>query len=132
MRLQGEIEIKNVEKARTFIQSYKNLLNCIPGIKDINGNRFIVENRIGFLKLEAEGEVLSFDFHEDGNKAVIRVKGVGVNSTITSVVRIVGDKLIYDVEYIAEITIPGISKIVDKIANEITEKIIECTKNYVS
>ena len=132
MKLQGEIQIKNVEKARTFIQSYKNLLNCIPGIKEINGNKFVVENKIGFLRLEAQGEVISFDFHGDGNKTVIKVTGVGVNSTITSIVKIVGDKLLYDVDYVAEVTIPGISKMVDKVANEITEKIIECTKNYVS
>jgi len=132
MKLQGKIKIGNLKKALDFISSYHNLLRCVPGVKEIDENRFIAKNRIGVFTVETEGEVKTFNKGEDWSETVIEVNGAGVKATIRSLVKVVGNELIYDVDYEVTVTIPGLQGFVDKQVSQLTKQILECTAQAVS
>ncbi|BCU69518.1 SRPBCC domain-containing protein [Stygiolobus caldivivus] len=132
MKISGEVDIKNVDRAEKFLSSYENLINCLPGVTEVKGREFSAKVKIGFLSLEAKGEVKFYDFKGNMSTSIIEVKGVGVNSTITSKVKIVGNKLLYEVDYEAQVNIKGLEKIVEKQANKISEEIITCTKQRIN
>jgi carbon monoxide dehydrogenase subunit G len=131
LEISGEVEIKNVDKAKEFLSSYQNLINCIPGVTEIKGKEFTVRSKVGFLTVEAEARVKSFEFRDNESVSVIEVKGVGVTSTITSRVKVDNDKLIYKIEYEVQVTIKGLEKLVEKQAHKIAEDIITCTKQRI-
>jgi len=132
MKLQGKIKIGNLKKALDFISSYYNLLRCVPGVKEIDENRFIAKNRIGIFTVETEGEVKTFNKGEDCSETVIEVNGAGVRATIRSLVKVVGNELIYDVDYEVTVTIPGLQSFVDKQVSQLTKQILECAAQAVS
>jgi Uncharacterized conserved protein len=131
LEISGEVKIKNVDKAKEFLSSYQNLINCIPGVTEIKGKEFTARAKIGFLTVETKAQVKSFEFRDNESVSVIEVKGVGVTSTITSRVKVDNDKLIYKIEYEVQVTIKGLEKLVEKQAHKIAEDIITCTKQRI-
>ena len=131
MKISGEVNIKDEEKAIKFISSYENLIHCIPGVTEVDGKKFKAKAKIGFLTLEVDGEVKSYEFKDNESKSVIEVKGPGVISTISSIVKVMGNKLVYEVEYDAQVTIKGLERIVHSQAEKISREIIDCTKKSI-
>jgi len=132
MRLQGKIKIGDPKKAEDFISTYHSLLRCVPGVKEVDGNRFTARNKIGILTVETEGEVKAFNKGEDWSETVIEVNGAGVKATIRSLVKIENHELVYDVDYEVTVTIPGLQNFVDKQVSQLAKEILECTAQAVS
>ena len=132
MKLQGKIKIGDPKKAEDFISTYYSLLRCVPGVREVNGNRFIAKSKIGIFAVETEGEVKAFNKGEDWSETVIEVNGAGVKAIIRSLVKIEHQELIYDVDYEVTVTIPGLQNFVDKQVSQLTKQILECTAQAVS
>ncbi|QIW23422.1 hypothetical protein EWF20_04160 [Sulfolobus sp. S-194] len=132
MKLQGKIKINDIKKAEIFISSYYNLLRCVPGIEDIEENRFVAKSRVGFLTIETDGEVKAFNKGDNWSETVIEILGAGVKATVRSLVRIQNHELIYDVDYEVDVQIPALKNFVEKHVSQLTKQILECTAQAVS
>ncbi|BDB98850.1 SRPBCC domain-containing protein [Saccharolobus caldissimus] len=115
---QGEAIVNNVEKAKRFFSDYKNLMNCIPGVKEVNGNNFKAYVKFSFLTIEIKGIVKK---HE--------VNGDNIDTLIT----INGNKIKWTTNY--EVDGPlanSLRKHIDAQANEISRQIIECSISKIN
>ncbi|BFH73627.1 SRPBCC domain-containing protein [Sulfurisphaera javensis] len=132
MKLQGKIKINDISKAEDFISSYHNLLRCVPGVKEIDGNRFTAKSKIGFLTIETDGEVKAFNKGDNWSETVIEIIGAGVKAIVRSLVKIQDHELVYDVDYDVDVQIPALKNFVEKQVSQLTKQILECTAQAVS
>lgn len=132
MKLEGKIKINDLAKAESFISSYHNLLRCVPGVKEIDGNRFTAKTKVGFLTVETDGEVKSFNKGDNWSETLIEINGAGVKATVRSLVKIQDHELIYDVDYEVEVLISSLKNYVEKQVSQLTRQILECTAQAVS
>ncbi|AWR96619.1 carbon monoxide dehydrogenase [Acidianus sulfidivorans JP7] len=127
-KISGKEKISSNNDALQFFKDYRNLLNCTPGIKDINGDSFTAEIKIGPIRVEVQGKVKEHKIDGKNITDVIEVSGPGITVSITTHVNIEDSNLIWDAEYeISGSLANALQKTISKQAEEITRKIISCT-----
>ncbi|MDT7860697.1 MAG: SRPBCC domain-containing protein [Saccharolobus sp.] len=130
---QGEAIINNVEKAKRFFSDYKNLMNCIPGVKEVNGNNFKAYVKFSFLTIEIKGIVKKHEVNGDNIDTLITIEGPGIIANIDTLITINGNKIKWTTNY--EVDGPlanSLKKHIDAQASEISRQIVECSISKIN
>ncbi|BBG25270.1 SRPBCC domain-containing protein [Sulfuracidifex tepidarius] len=128
MELQGEEKIKDDTKLIEFLSKKENLICCIPGVVEKDGDKFLSKTKVGFISLELKGEIK--DFQVDGNKFinVIEIQGAGMEITVKTTLEVEKMILKWKVEYQAEGGLAqSFKKIIDSQAEKVAKDIINCS-----
>ncbi|ARM75098.1 SRPBCC domain-containing protein [Acidianus manzaensis] len=127
-KISGEEKISSKKDTLSFFTDYKNLLNCTPGVKDINNDSFTAEIKIGPIRVEVQGKVKEHKVVDNKVIDVIEVNGPGITVSITTNVNVEDSKIVWDAQYeISGSLANALQKTISKQAEEITRKIISCT-----
>ncbi|EWG06906.1 MAG: carbon monoxide dehydrogenase subunit G [Candidatus Aramenus sulfurataquae] len=124
----GTRKIKDKDKVLEALSDKKTLLGCTPGVKEIDGDKFTAQVKVGLLNVEVEG--ILKDFKVNGNEVsnLLEVTGPGIIVAISTSVKVYDDYLEWKASY--DVTGPlarAISNTIDRKAKEIATEIIECT-----
>ncbi|QGA53568.1 carbon monoxide dehydrogenase [Sulfolobus sp. E5-1-F] len=132
-KTEGEIMIKDPTKAKQFFSDYKNLLTCIPGVKEINGNSFKAYVKFSFLTIEINGTVKTHEVNGDNIDTLITIEGPGIIASINTLLTILGNKIKWSSDY--EVSGPlanSLKKHISSQAEEISKQIVECSVGKIS
>ncbi|WP_306305638.1 SRPBCC domain-containing protein, partial [Metallosphaera hakonensis] len=111
-----------------FFSNERNLLECLPGIKRIEGKKFVIEARIGPLRAELSGEVKEYVVNGNKISNLLQVDGPGLTVLIRTNLSVMGDSLDWDVDYSMEGSLAkALATTVGKQAEEVSRQIIQCT-----
>ncbi|QKR00520.1 carbon monoxide dehydrogenase [Metallosphaera tengchongensis] len=132
-KLSGQERIKEKKTALSFFSDYKNLLQCVPGIKQINGKKFVIEASLGPLRAELTGEVKSYEFEGDVVKNLLEVQGPGLVVAIRTEVRLGENSLEWTADYTMEGSLAkALSNTISKQAEEVSRRIISCSISKIN
>ncbi|MCI2415652.1 MAG: carbon monoxide dehydrogenase [Candidatus Aramenus sp.] len=124
----GTRKIKDKDKVLQALSDKKTLLGCTPGVKEIDGDKFTAQVKVGPLNVEVEGILKEFKVSGSEVSNLMEVTGPGIVVVITTSVKVYDDHLEWKASY--DITGPlarAINNTIDRKAKEIATEIVECT-----
>ncbi|MEM3269070.1 MAG: SRPBCC domain-containing protein [Saccharolobus sp.] len=131
--IEGEVSIKSMEKAIQYFSDYKNLISCIPGVKEISENNFKAQVKISFLTVEINGSVKKHKISENNIDTLIVVEGPGIVANIDTLLTLTQNNIKWKSNY--EISGPlanSLRKYIESEAEELSRKIIECSVSKIN
>ncbi|MCG3108408.1 hypothetical protein L3N51_00689 [Metallosphaera sp. J1] len=132
-KLSGQEKIKSEEKALSFFSDEGNLLQCIPGVKSINGKKFVIEAKLGPLRAELSGEVKEYEVKERQVSNLLQVDGPGLIVLIRTRLNIQGSDLLWEAEYSMEGSLAkALMNTISKQAEDVSKQIISCTLSKIN
>ncbi|MEM4746613.1 MAG: SRPBCC domain-containing protein [Metallosphaera sp.] len=131
--LKGEEKIKNRKVAIDFFSNERNLLECIPGIKKIEGKRFTIEAKIGPLRAELSGQVEEYEVRENEVSNLLKVEGPGLTVMIKTRLHITEAELNWEAEYLTDGSLAkALASTIAKQAEEVSRSIISCALSKIN
>ena len=132
-KLTGLEKIKSEDRALSFFSDEGNLLQCIPGVKSINGKKFVIEAKLGPLRAELSVEVKEYEVREHEVNNLLQVDGPGLIVLIRTRLNIQGSELHWEAEYSMEGSLAkALMNTVSKQAEDVSRQIISCTLSKIN
>ncbi|WP_338603479.1 SRPBCC domain-containing protein [Sulfolobus tengchongensis] len=132
-KTEGEVTVKDINKARQFFSDYKNLLICVPGVKEINGNNFKANVKFSFLTIEINGTVKKHEINGNNIDTLIEIEGPGIIASVDTLIEIIGNTIKWNSNY--EVSGPlanSLKKHISTQAEELSRQIIECSISKIN
>ncbi|MBW9140229.1 MAG: hypothetical protein K1T65_00700 [Candidatus Aramenus sp.] len=108
----GTRKIKDKDKVLEALSDKKTLLGCTPGVKEIDGDKFTAQVKVGPLNVEVEGILKEFKVNGNEVSSSMEVTGPGIIVAISTSVKVYDDYLewkdVNEVSSSMEVTGPGI------------------------
>ncbi|BCU68183.1 hypothetical protein HS7_16200 [Sulfolobales archaeon HS-7] len=126
MKYSGVLNVKDLNSTKQKATNKNAFIQCIPGIKSVNGDKFYAEANMGFLKVELNGNVEEFSCSDERcvSKVLINAPGlvIKVNTTL---------EFSTPVKWSAEVDISGpmanmARSMAEEKVKEISEQIMQC------
>jgi carbon monoxide dehydrogenase subunit G len=128
MELQGEERIKNANALISFLSKKENLIVCIPGVTQSDGDKFTSRAKVGFISIELKGEIVQFEVNGNQFINTIQIQGAGMTITVKTTLLVDLDILKWKVEYEAQGELAkSFKKIINEQAEKVAKDIISCS-----
>ncbi|ARM75526.1 SRPBCC domain-containing protein [Acidianus manzaensis] len=119
-------------KVKDFYSNSSNFINCIPNVKDINGNQFKLNAIVGAMQFTVDAE-LTQQTNNNQYLTFIKINGPGVTINITSKLTIQDNQGSIDADYTAEgPAVSMVGGLLDSTINTMMNQTSECIKKKIS
>lgn len=132
-KIGGVEKVRDNDKAMTFLSDYRNLLECIPGVRRIESGRFLVEASIGPMRVELSGEVKEHKVTERQVTNLMEVLGPGLTLVIKTIVEVGDNELNWSADYdISGALAKALQNTIGREAERVSRQIISCTVSKIN
>jgi len=133
----GMFLISDLVKTLQFIGEQVNFISCIPGVKIIDGNKFLAGIKVLGLTLTVKGELLQYEISPETLILTIQIRTKTLGATIDIVTKSKvspnGDSVLWSAEYKTSGILSFLARpLLESITESIIIDTLECVKKKLT